>query len=587
MAEAGTTRLVFPSVGLLRRELLSGMRRGRTYAVQAIFVAGGIALAVVGWPEGAYVLTRLASFSREFLNVVALVLFGSCVLFVPAFAANAIALERERRTFDLLQLTLIRPAGMVLGNLLNSVGFFLFLTVAALPVFSVAFFLVGVDLMQMTRVVAIVLMSAVACGLVGIAVSARCKKLFQAVALSYVAVLLLFLVAPCILFVFWVAVWVVVAQVVGGPQMFPGFDAFVQVCSPVATIVATVNGFLIPQAFWLALFSQGAVAAVCFWLATQSLGRVSETPQVETPPKPIDDPDVLQARRRRYPFFLIDPLKPKRPIEDGRNPMLVKELRWGLLTRGTMLVRMTYWAVILFFLLGAGAYLESGSYNSMYAWLMSQIVVTVLVAPALLANAFTKEHEQGNLDALRMTLLTPREIVFGKLLSGALALCPVLVAAVLSALQTALFLGLHQWSLMTTAYGTLLVCCWLCFGSSLLASLFTRRTTMAVVLSYVFGFVALVGVAAVVWLLATYVVTPAGGAAVSVATVRTIERVAGFLSPIFAFMLNASSYRSAGLEASAKIGGYWLANVAVFASVAAVMTGCAVRLFERRYMRDT
>ena len=67
----------------------------------------------------------------------------------------------------------------------------------------------------------------------------------------------------------------------------------------------------------------------------------------------------------------------------------------------------------------------SRSDDAMRDWILFQNYVTVLLAPALMANALTKEMELGNLDMLRMTLLRPRDITLGKLAAGAMALFPV------------------------------------------------------------------------------------------------------------------------------------------------------------------
>jgi len=421
--------------------------------------------------------------------------------------------------------------------------------------------------------------------LISIAISARARRAFTAIALSYLFIVLLLLVAPWILFVFWMLVWAYIALVFPVSSPFPGFGSFLGICSPLATVATILDGDLSISGFWLSMLSQGVVAIVCFYLAVLSLYRVAEVPRVESH-KPIDDPAVLKARRSQYPFYLIDPLRRKKPIEDGRNPMLVKEMRWGLINRGTVLARLTYSAVILYFLLGAGTFLESGSYGTMYFWLMSQIVVTVLVAPALLANALTKERELGNIDMLRMTLLTPRQVVLGKLISGALSITPLLLAAFVSAMEAALFLKLHQWALMTAAYGTMIVCCWLCFVLSLLASLLTRRTASAVVFSYFFSFMAFVGLAGVARVLASYAAGPATGIVRGHVAQETVDQVCAFLSPISAFVLTAQPHRGFGRGLSNPISLYWLSNIMVFALICLLLTYFLVRVFQRYHMQD-
>ena len=94
---------------------------------------------------------------------------------------------------------------------------------------------------------------------------------------------------------------------------------------------------------------------------------------------------------------------------------------------------------------------------------------------------------------LRMTLLQPRDIILGKLFAGAMALAPVVAAAVVSCIPVVL-LGVDTRGVLMIGYGTLLLCALISLSIGLFASLVSKRTTTALVVSYVLGVAAFGGV---------------------------------------------------------------------------------------------
>ena len=55
-----------------------------------------------------------AQVSEDLAVSVSMALLLGCALFIPAFAANSISIEREQQTYDLLHLTLIPCSVMLL-----------------------------------------------------------------------------------------------------------------------------------------------------------------------------------------------------------------------------------------------------------------------------------------------------------------------------------------------------------------------------------------------------------------------------------------------------------------------------------------
>ena len=550
-----------PAVALVKRELLTSMRRGRTYALMALVVAGAILLAAWGWPEGQRALTQAASFSRAFMGFFVSVVTLAAIFFVPAFAANSVTLEREQGTFDLLRMTLVRPSGIIAAKLVNSVGLFLLVIIAGFPVLGAAFFLVGLDWGQVAQTMLVTLGGATMYGLIGIAVSARAKSGPRAIAASYGLVIVL--------------VWLGPSFVARIPLALGWPRALLAGLSPFVALIAVQVGKLDWWEFGVGLFIQAGIAALLFLIALRALRRAAEPKKVETR-KPIDDPKLVWRRRLRFPFYIIDPLKRKKPIKDGRNPAAVKEFRWGLARQGTMPARMFCAGLVVFFPVVVGA-VGTESYRPL---LVAQLVGTLLIGPALVAGSLTRERELGNLDMLRLTLLRPREIVLGKLTAGLVSVSPVALAGLAWTPVCLPWARAEHWTLFVTAYGTLIVSVWLCLVLSLLASLLVRRTATALALSYMFSFLAFVGGAWIVRYLGASILWRA-------ARFRwpdSLDSATAFLSPALAFGETLSSVSRHGPHHFVTV--YWLANVAMFAVLAALLTWLAVGLFARRHMRD-
>jgi ABC-type transport system involved in multi-copper enzyme maturation permease subunit len=117
------------------------------------------------------------------------------ILFIaPALTAGAIAGERERQTLDLLLCTRVRPSSIVVGKLVASLLFALLLLLASVPVFSVVFLFGGVELSQVVGVAAVLGITALVIGSIGLLFSTAMRRPMGAtvvaliVAFLYIAV---------------------------------------------------------------------------------------------------------------------------------------------------------------------------------------------------------------------------------------------------------------------------------------------------------------------------------------------------------------------------------------------------------------
>ena len=548
-----------PLTALIRREFISQIRGVRSYALMVLFVAVCVVAVSLGWPAEERLYASSANLSRELVMAMAFLLLGACLLFVPALGATSIVVEREEATLDMLRMTLIRPSGMLLGKLVNTAGFFMLLFVAVIPVLATSFFLLGLDWLQISQALAILITTAFSCAMVGILSSAFFQRTFTAIIMSYLGVLALlgsgvFLRIP-----------VTILSIAGvfASRSFIGFGPFGW--SPIGALGAAFDGSLPAAQFVMALFSQALFVGACFVLALAALRRSPRRPRLESF-RPIDDPRILQMRRRTWPFYLVDPLARKKPIEDRRNPMMVRELRWGLATRATFLLRLFLFSFIIWFCISVPVAFERNQEGAEW-WFMVQMVVMVVVAPAFVSNAMTKEYEQGNIDMLRMTLLRPREIILGKVASGFFVISPLIFASVLACVAFAVMLAFDL-SLFVPGYVTLLLCATVSVSFGLVASMLTKRSIVALVFSYLLNMLVFFGPVVLRFLF----------------DVRVLDRTEGLLSscvdsPIVVFLQLGSKEPTATWWA-------WTGNVLFYSAVAMGALWWSIRRFESRRLRD-
>lgn len=118
------------------------------------------------------------------------------VLAVPGLAAGAIAGERERQTLDLLLVTRLTVAQVVVGKLLAATGFALLLLIASLPVFGLIFLFGGLSLYRLGLSAVVCVVTVFLLGSVALYFSALYRRTQTAVVAAYGVVITWMLLSP-------------------------------------------------------------------------------------------------------------------------------------------------------------------------------------------------------------------------------------------------------------------------------------------------------------------------------------------------------------------------------------------------------
>jgi ABC-2 type transport system permease protein len=194
------------------KELRGRMRGRRTFVILTAYLllVAGFAWMVESITERAFAggfnssISASADIGRAMFFAIVYLLTLVTLVLAPASTAGAISLEREKQTLDLLATTPISSLAIVLGKLLSALSWIFLLLLASIPVIALVFTFGGVAPEDVLRAYAVLLVTALAFGAMGIFVSALVKRTQAATVINLVAVIAL-TAGTAFLFVFWVA----------------------------------------------------------------------------------------------------------------------------------------------------------------------------------------------------------------------------------------------------------------------------------------------------------------------------------------------------------------------------------------------
>jgi ABC-type transport system involved in multi-copper enzyme maturation permease subunit len=122
---------------------------------------------------------------RFMFHSVLLLLMTAIILVVPGVAAPSIVGERERQTFQILQVTQMSPWQLVLGKLSASMSFAIMLLIATGPVAAIPLLFGGVAIGDVAAALGMLILTAVMLASIGTWMSSRSSSTRAAVAMSY------------------------------------------------------------------------------------------------------------------------------------------------------------------------------------------------------------------------------------------------------------------------------------------------------------------------------------------------------------------------------------------------------------------
>ena len=114
--------------------------------------------------------------------------FFLVALMAPTFASGSITGEKERKTYELLLASPLRPATILVGKLLSSLSYLVILIVSSLPLMILCYLLGGLLLSEITRSYLVLILAAGTFGLLSVACSSYFRRTSSALVVSYLVI---------------------------------------------------------------------------------------------------------------------------------------------------------------------------------------------------------------------------------------------------------------------------------------------------------------------------------------------------------------------------------------------------------------
>jgi ABC-type transport system involved in multi-copper enzyme maturation permease subunit len=371
---------------VLQRELLVNLRMRRAFVLLFVYVALLGAVVYAAWPQQQRLDPTDSVEAKKLVNLFFLGQYVLLSLMAPSFAAGTISGEKERKTYEMLLASPMRPMAIVLGKLLASLSHLAVLVFCSLPIVMLCLPLGGVSLWEVLATYVAMAASVITFGMISLAASSYFSRSVAAEVVSYLLILPLALAG--VLF----------------------YELFQNVAAFRLTILAVVF--------------PGGCLVLCLVLMKTISDRLMHPPDVGAEAQDVVDLEEEQQeavgmviRSDQWPDRLFAPPKRTDFMGDHVNPVYDKEMRSELFGHGTLMLRLVIQVSMLLALVVMAVCLYV---QPQWApWYTSYVLLfNMLVGPVFAAGAVTGERERQTLELLLTTTASPRQILSGKLLSS-------------------------------------------------------------------------------------------------------------------------------------------------------------------------
>jgi len=440
---------------VLQRELLVNLRMTRAFVLLLAYVALLGVVVYVAWPRQVRLDLTDSEEARKLVNLFFLGQYVLLSLMAPSFAAGTISGEKERRTYEMLLASPMRPGAIVVGKLLASLSHLCVLVFCSLPIVMLCLPLGGVSLWEVLATYFAMAASVITFGMISLASSSYFSRSVAAEVVSYLLILPLTLAAVLFYSVF--------------------------------RDMATFRLVLLA-----AVFPAGCLTACLILMKTIS-DRLMHPPDVGAEAQDVVDLEEEQReavgmviRSDQWPDRLFAPKVRADFMADGANPVYDKEMRSELFGHGTLMLRLVIQlSMLLALVIMAVCLYIQPQWAATYVGYV--LLFNMLVGPVFAAGVITSERERQTLELLLTTTASPWQIIHGKLLSS-LRISVVLTSFLIWPL--ALACVLPPWTYqhdMLTMLGYILIILVTCLTTTTMAafcSVIFRKTSVALMTSY-------------------------------------------------------------------------------------------------------
>ncbi len=439
---------------VLQHELLTNLRMTRAFVLLFAYVAllGGVVW--LAWPQEQRLDMAQPEAAKRLVNLFFFGQYMLASLMAPSFAAGAITGEKERMSYEMLLASPLRPGAIVLGKLFAALCHLGILMVCSLPIVMLCLPLGGVSLYEVFAAYFGMIATVGLFGMISLWASSYFKRTSASLVVSYLMILPLAMI--CVL----------------------AWNSLEQLGEMRLLVVVTV----VPIACvsLAALMWQNVCRRLLYPPDLGSEGK--EVVDLETEAR---EAVGLYIKRDEFPDRLFAPPKRTSFMEEGINPIYDKEMRSEIFSQGTLMLRLVIQISMLLALIVMACCLYI--WPAYAPWYISYVLLfNMLVGPVFSAGSVTSERERQTLDLLLVTLVTPWQMLWGKLFSG-LRVSSVLTSFLLWPVLLACVMPLPFWYNLPTMAGYLLIvalCCVTTAVTALFCSTIFQKSSTSLIATY-------------------------------------------------------------------------------------------------------
>ncbi len=384
-------------------------------------------------------LRALSASAASAFEIVAYLQLGLICIIAPVFMAGAIAQESNAQTWDILLTTPMSAVQIVLGQIFGRLFFVLALLIASLPLFAITQYFGGVPGSSVFESYLVSASMALLVGVVAVTLSVNRLAGRRAVFTFYVSV------------VTYLAITFVLDAFIRQRSGDPGVTVMTPL-NPFLALQSLLNPAGYPTPSPVALQEMGAMSRLWFGNPVLAWGLVTVGLSVV-----LGVLSVFRVRsigtRSAVPWYRGvfrlgaegGVTRPARSV--SQNPIAWREAtaRMGtlpkLLARWSFIVLGLLWGLgILVYFHVSGVAIEDFRLI-LLATVLTEFAVLTLVAINMAATAISREREDGTLDLLLTTPITPKDYLGGKLRGLIGYLMPLLAVPVLTLLLTSAYVA--------------------------------------------------------------------------------------------------------------------------------------------------
>jgi ABC-type transport system involved in multi-copper enzyme maturation permease subunit len=421
------------------REAVVAPRRIRHYLMRTTYATALLLLICTAWlilKETQIIqnIGDMARFGATLFQVLAPLQLVLMTFLAAISAASNIAIEKDRQTLILLLMSRLTNSELVLGKLFASLLNVIMMLLASLPIFMLIVLFGGVSFEQVGWTYAVTLVTTFATGSLGALFAFWREKTFQTLALVGISI------------VFWIGICEAIALSSVSPLGIQA-EELAGTLSPLRAILAAsmptveqtwpvdVLPFLVVGSILGSLFCSVAIWKVRRWNPSREL-RPQQAKEFS------DDIDMFTGQiaeagehsrdKSIAPPKLAQPAQPRVQARSKTrnvwsNPILWRETCTWAYGKKIVFIRAVYWLLAIAVFLSLYSLVSSGlaTRTSLDEGIQLHVttrpyapffLLSIVMINALAVTSITTERDGKALDLLRVSDISPKEFLIGKIL---------------------------------------------------------------------------------------------------------------------------------------------------------------------------